>query len=166
MSTLWRFLPEDMPTDGQEVWVDRGSACGPPFLAVWNFAAGGFIDSINSLLCYWFVVERWKSQLVVKPVSGYYMTGPEGGPFTPVAKSWTVQNQAADSVDWTATVDEAWVDVDNPGGTLASGAQTTVTLTPNAATEALTPGTYTATLTIAESTHGASETRSLTVIVT
>ncbi len=58
-------------------------------------------------------------------------TGNYGGPFSPISRMYTLTNIGGQSLDWTATIPESWVFLDQTSGTLEPGEQTVVKATFN-----------------------------------
>lgn len=81
--------------------------------------------------------------LQVLPTSGLSATGYLGGPFTPSSLGYTLKNYATTPIDYQVTNGEPWVSLTNATGTLAAGAQTTVTVTINGDADTLAYGQYT-----------------------
>jgi autotransporter-associated beta strand protein len=93
---------------------------------------------------------------VLAVTSGDFSTiGDPGGPFSPTSKTYTLNNYGSQSLDWSATKSVAWLNLSSSGGTLAPGASTTVTVTPNSNANSLTVGSYFDTVTFANTTSGA-----------
>lgn len=101
--------------------------------------------------------------LGVSPSGVTAWEGTIGGPFPPAPCSFTLLNSGTTSLNWTAGDDAAWLNLSAASGTLASGASTVVTASPNAAASALTVGTYTATITFTNSTSGVAQTRTISL---
>ena len=105
--------------------------------------------------------------LSVTPAGDLISTGPTGGPFTPVSQTYTLENSGGTSIDWTAAATQAWTALSAASGTLAAGATGTVTVSINAAAEALAAGTYNDTVTFANLTNDSgSTTRAVALTVT
>jgi hypothetical protein len=98
------------------------------------------------------------SGLVVTPGSSFTASGPTGGPFAPSSANYQVANTSTGSVNWTATVNQSWVTLSSAGGTLAAGATTSMTATINSGANALTAGSYSATITFTNTSTGAGNT--------
>jgi hypothetical protein len=101
----------------------------------------------------------------VSPAGGLTAAGPVGGAFTPNAMSYTVTNNDANPVSWTAARTQSWLSLSSTGGTLAPGASATFSLSLNAAANALAGGSYADTLTIANVTAATSLTRPVSLTV-
>ena len=74
--------------------------------------------------------------LNVTPNTGFASDGPVGGPFTVTAKTFTLKNNGAASLPWTATA-PSWITLSATSGTLAPAATINVTATLNASAYAL-----------------------------
>jgi uncharacterized repeat protein (TIGR03803 family) len=85
--------------------------------------------------------------LRITPSGGTIISGPMGGPFTPVTQTYTLLNNAASPLNWTLVNTSSWLNVSPTNGTLIHGAPaTTVTVSPAASAASLPPGSYTTTL--------------------
>jgi hypothetical protein len=105
-------------------------------------------------------------QMSVTPASGYYSSGPQGGPFNPSIQLYSITNSGAGAMTFTASVDQAWASVFIPTGTLNAGESWGNPVTINTQANILTPGTYTATVTFTNTTSGSGNTtRTVTLIV-
>ncbi|MEO7319190.1 MAG: hypothetical protein ABIZ56_09400, partial [Chthoniobacteraceae bacterium] len=103
--------------------------------------------------------------LEVNPPGGLTANGLLGGPFTPSSQAYTLTNTSAVSLNWTAAKTQPWVNLSTAAGTLAPGANTTVTVALNAAATALALGAYTDTVTFADATNSQSQTRPVRLTV-
>jgi hypothetical protein len=92
--------------------------------------------------------------LTVTPAGGLTSTGPEGGPFTPVSQTYTLQNTGESSLAWTASKTQSWTTLSATGGTLAVGDSATVMVSINSAANALAAGDYTDTVSFVNTTTG------------
>jgi lysyl endopeptidase len=96
----------------------------------------------------------------------YDMGGNEGGPFLPATFDYVLNNNGTTSLDYQVTFDEAWADITNATGTIAPGGEATVTISPNAATDALAIGSYHGTLSFENLTsHDGDATRAVNLQV-
>lgn len=80
------------------------------------------------------------------PSSNFTASGPEGGPFMPDFKVYTIANTGATNLRWSVALSDTFVFVDGPtSGTLGSGQSAGITLRLASIADLLTPGNYTAT---------------------
>lgn len=59
--SLWKSLPDDLPTDGTTVWARRTYWFSTAFLAEWDLETGTFTDE-NNLVIPWYDIARWRAQ--------------------------------------------------------------------------------------------------------
>ena len=107
--------------------------------------------------------------LSVTSSDGLTSSGIQGGPFNPLSKDYTLTNTGGSSINWTASKGQAWVTLSSAGGTLGPGASTTVRVSINSNANSLTPGPYSDTVSLTNTTNGNGNTTrpvSLTVIST
>jgi len=79
--------------------------------------------------------------LNVTPTTTFASSGIQGGPFTPASRNYTLTNTSAAPLDYSAAT-PAWITANPANGTLAAGANVTVTATINAAANTLAPGLH------------------------
>lgn len=104
--------------------------------------------------------------LSVTPSTNFSSSGNVGGSFFPSSATYTLTNTGNASMSWTAAKTASWLTLDKTGGSLAAGANTTVTATINAAASSLVAGSYSDTLTFANSTNGSGNaTRSVSLVI-
>jgi len=84
--------------------------------------------------------------LLVTPTSGFTSLASPGGPPAPPGKDYVLANAGAVSLAWAAVATQPWLSADPPGGSLASGASTNVTVLVNANAQSLGIGTHSAVL--------------------
>ncbi len=85
--------------------------------------------------------------LRIFPAVAALSSGPVGGPFNPIAQTYTLTNGSAAAFSWSLTSTTPWLDVSLTNGTLSpAGAATIVTASVNASAGSLGPGSYTGTL--------------------
>jgi len=94
------------------------------------------------------------SGLKVTPGDGLSSAGDAGGPFTPSSKVYTLENLNTTSLDYSISNTQAWVSLDNTGGTLAGGGTATVAVSINANANGLAEGGYSDTVTFTNLTDG------------
>ncbi|MFN3409102.1 MAG: InlB B-repeat-containing protein [Limisphaerales bacterium] len=92
--------------------------------------------------------------LAVLPADGLTATGAVGGPFTPAALTYTLTNAGGATLHWTASKAADWLDLSAVGGSLATGATATVTVSLNGAAAALPAGNYSDTILFANTSTG------------
>jgi len=92
--------------------------------------------------------------LSVTPADGLTSSGPQGGPFSPSNKVYTLSNTGGSSINWTASKGQTWVSLSGTSGTLAAGANTTVTVSINSNANSLAPGPYSDTVSFTNTTNG------------
>lgn len=80
--------------------------------------------------------------LAVTPVEALNASGRPGGPFTSSNINYMLQNTGGTSIDWRAAATQNWVGLSSTGGTLAPGANATVTVSINSNAASLAVGTY------------------------
>ncbi len=96
--------------------------------------------------------------LSVSPAGGLSSSGTAGGPFSPSSQSYTLTNTGTAPMNWTASKAQSWVTLSSTGGTLAAGATATVTASINSGANSLAAGSYSDTVTFANTTNGTGNT--------
>ncbi len=96
--------------------------------------------------------------MTVSPAGGLTSSGIAGGPFTPLSQIYTLTNTGAASMNWTASKVASWVTLSAAGGTLAAGANTTVTASINSGANSLAVGSYSDNVTFTNTTSGTGNT--------
>ncbi len=110
---------------------------------------------------------RAAGTLSVTPGTSFASSGPEGGPFNPASRTYTLTNSGDDALNWTAADNANWVAVSPTSGSLAGGASTTVTVSLTAAADSLAPATHNASVTFTNTTNGnGNATRGVSLSVT
>ena len=72
-------------------------------------------------------VSAASASISVTPAEGYYPAGPQGGPFFPQAKTFTIENTGNVAADWSVTASAPWIHIADPAaGSLAPGTTTQV----------------------------------------
>jgi len=103
--------------------------------------------------------------LWVRTTGNLVSSGYEGGPFSPASMSYVLTNRGASAVSFTATCPAGWVDVAPASGTLAVGGTTNVLVAFNAAANALTSATHSATVTFTNPATSYSQLRNVQLTV-
>ncbi len=113
------------------------------------------------------VVENYDlpDTMSVSPTSGFTSRGDAGGPFSVTSTAFTLRNNGAGALNWTASTNAAWLTLSLGGGTLASGGTATLTASLNAAANALANGLYAGTVTVTNTTSGIAQTRTFALRV-
>ena len=102
----------------------------------------------------------------VTPASGYYSSGPQGGPFNPGVQIFTMTNTTGSPINFTCTADQPWVSIFMPSGTVPANQGWANPIFIANAANTLTPGTYTSTVTFTNTSGtGGNTTRTVTLIV-
>ncbi len=96
--------------------------------------------------------------MTVTPAGGLTSSGTAGGPFAPASQSYTLTNTGGSPMNWTATKVASWVTLSAAGGTLAAGANTTVTASINSGAISLAAGSYSDNVTFTNTTNGTGNT--------
>ncbi|QTN32838.1 hypothetical protein HZ994_11025 [Akkermansiaceae bacterium] len=96
--------------------------------------------------------------LAVGPADALDASGNYGGPFNPASREYTLGNPGSTSIDWTASKAADWISLSATGGTLAPGAETTVTVSLSAAADALDTGSYADSVSFTNTTNGNGDT--------
>jgi hypothetical protein len=94
----------------------------------------------------------------VTPAEELSSSGYEGGPFDPASTDYTLENTGASSINWQAAKTQGWVTLSATSGTLAAGANTTVTVSINSTANSLAANTYNDTVTFTNTTNGDGDT--------
>ncbi|NKE71293.1 Ig-like domain-containing protein [Candidatus Manganitrophus noduliformans] len=112
--------------------------------------------------------------LTVNPVPGVFSVTPsddltssgnQGGPFSPLSKTYTLANTGGSSINWTASKGQAWITLSSTGGTLTAGAQTTVTVSVNLTANSLIPSSYNDLVSFIDTTNSSSTARAVNLTV-
>ena len=106
----------------------------------------GFSNVTSGVTHYRFFTVTVKDALAILPANNFSFIGPSGGPFAPASQSVILSNAQSGVLNWSLNNPSAWFNVSPSSGSLASGAQTNVTVTPAPAATNLVDGTYSATL--------------------
>ncbi len=91
----------------------------------------------------WFTLQV-NQPLLVSPTNGFAAVGPVGGPFNGNAQTFSLNNQGGGALPWSLVNTSSWLSASLAGGTLASAAQTNLTISLTAAANNLAAGVYTA----------------------
>ncbi len=97
--------------------------------------------------------EAIPGYLAVTSTDNLSASGLVGGQFSPSSINYTLRNPGSDPINWTAGKTAGWVDLSAAGGTLAGGANTTVTVSINDNALSLAAGVYNDTVTFTNTTN-------------
>ena len=86
------------------------------------------------------------STLSVTPATGFEVSGPEGGPFTPDTRAYTLTNGSDQELAWSASVDVGWLSLSQVKGVLNAKMSQRVVLSLNAAGAEAPAGEYVGTV--------------------
>lgn len=112
------------------------------------------------------LIDDDTTMLSITPSSSFSSSGALGGPFTPSSTVYTLTNTGTVSMNWTASKTASWTTLSATSGTLAGGASTTVTVSINSGANSNAVGSYTDTVSFANTTTGdGNGTRSVTLTV-
>jgi len=103
--------------------------------------------------------------LFISPNDVFFSLGPEGGPFEPACKSYTLTNEGASVLNWTAEGTQSWLDVSPGGGTLSPGAFVPVEICINSTANTLDEGRYTDAVSFTNTNSGFSHLIDITLYV-
>jgi len=103
--------------------------------------------------------------LSVTPLGTFTANGQAGGAITPASQVFTLHNSGESPLVWTAAKTQPWLTLSSAGGTLAAGADTTVTASVNANASTLSAGNYQDTITFTNSTSAAVLPRSVSLTI-
>jgi tetratricopeptide (TPR) repeat protein len=92
--------------------------------------------------------------LMVSPDSNYSPAGTVGGPFSPISKTYILQNIGTGGINWTVSKTVDWLTLSASEGRLEGGTSTTVILSLNDIADTLSVGTYTDTVLFINDTNG------------
>jgi len=106
----------------------------------------GFSNVTSGVTHYRFFALTVNDALAILPTNNFSFVGPPGGSFSPAAQGIILTNAGSGSLNWGINNTSSWFNVSLANGSLAPGAQTTVSITPAAAMTNLPVGTYNAVL--------------------
>lgn len=101
-----------------------------------------------------YVVYSGSSNLTVSPTTDLTTMGPDGGPFEPNSKTYTLTNGGSSSLSWTASHTQSWCSITPASGTLAAGQSVGLVVSINSSADVLSPGDYQDNITVTDTTSG------------
>ena len=100
--------------------------------------------------------------MAVEPRDDLLSSGPNGGPFDPPSKTYTLTNNESFSIDYAVSDDADWTTIDNATGSIPPGGSVDVTVTINNTANTLPNSDYQATVSVVNLTnHHGDRTRSV-----
>jgi hypothetical protein len=105
-------------------------------------------------------------EFIVTPNYGFDATGVHGGPFSVVSQDFALTNYSVAPLTWSLVNTSVWLDASSPGGTLAVGESTTVTISLNAGASNFLAGAYFAGISFSNVTTGVGHLRYFNLLVT
>jgi len=93
-------------------------------------------------------------------------SGLVGGPFSPLTVSCTLTNSGTAALSWIAAKTQTWTSLSANSGTLAAGANTTLTWSLNNSASTLAAGTFADTVTFTDVGTGLGQSQSLSLLIT
>lgn len=119
---------------------------------------------IAFLLCI-FITSAFGA-LQIDPSEGFLSAGPEGGPFEPSQKTYTLTNTGQSSLYWGAEENVSWLQCSPEWGLLAAGNSVEVTVSINSTAESLAAGEYQENIIFTDISSGLDYTRTAVLTVT
>ncbi|MCB1184215.1 trypsin-like peptidase domain-containing protein [bacterium] len=118
---------------------------------------GTYLDPLGTGQATIDTYSPWASGLQVVG-SGLASEGNSGGPFTPASAVFTLTNNDPTDIDFAAATTVAWADVAPASGTIPGGGSVVVTVSLNAAADALVNGLYAGAVDFTNTTSGDGDT--------
>ncbi|NQU44014.1 S8 family serine peptidase [bacterium] len=103
--------------------------------------------------------------LVIRPAERVEVSGPQGGPFTPIEWNYLVENEGATSLTWQVETDVPWLVLSRDGGALTTGSSLVLFVTLSDSAVLLAAGPHTGNLFFSTADQGRVESRSVTLLV-
>ena len=100
----------------------------------------------------------YEGELAVYPPDPFQAFGPEGGPFLPNVKTYTLVNIGGESLDWALTSAETWVSMSGTAGTIGAGNFQSVMVTLTEEANQLIAGQHLGSLGFINTTNGSGDT--------
>jgi hypothetical protein len=102
--------------------------------------------------------DPYATGLLVTPFSGLESQGERGGPFTPASATYTLQNNSATSISFSAVPDQAWILVAPVSGQIPAAGSASVTVSIGPAANDLPAGFYAGIVSFFNDTDGEGDT--------
>jgi hypothetical protein len=104
--------------------------------------------------------------LTIQPADNFLISGPAGGPFTPLEKQYTLTNPGDAGLYWGGEIQAAWLDIQPEWGQLDPNESVVVTLSILPAAESLSGGVYNDTVVFTDITNNIQTSRQVQLTVT
>jgi len=141
---------------------DAAAAANAGFLDGLPAEALAFLNAASGTVVNWDIPP---DDLDVSPSGVFTAAGKHGGAFTPASNDYTLTNNGAATINWSATASVAWLAV-AAGGTVDPGTPEDVTVSINANANALAPGVHSGTVSFTNDGSGATFVRTVQLTVT
>ena len=141
-------------------WILRNS-----WSPSWGMSGYAYIEYGCSQVGAFATYVDYGDDLDVSPNDDLYASGGIGGPFSPTLQQYTLVNNGAAPVAWSAAAFENWITLSPQSGSLAPGAHATVTAVINDLAGSLPVGASLASIAFTNTGHGVTRYRAITVNV-
>ena len=137
-----------------------------PGYTIQQIDSTSIIGAAGAMHCIVMHVPAPMLNMLVTPGSGLQATGPLGGPFTPEAVVYTIDNTSSAPIDYTVGKTASWLTITNGAGSIGAGSSVQVTVAINSTANTLGNGTYADTITFTNQTnHSGDTTRNVSLSV-
>lgn len=123
--------------------------------------SGWILCAFLSLVC----LAHSSGILTLSPDEDFAVSGPQGGPFSPLTKTYEISNSGDAVIYWGTEADAAWITMEPDWGKLSPGQSTTVTVTVTAEANTLPSGVHTQTLSFLDLSNNTQLSRHLVLAV-
>jgi len=134
----------------------NGGGTSSSRLSVWLDSAGTGATAIDTL--------TGSGSIDVTPLSGLDAAGDQGGPFSPVSKTYTLTNPGTSSANYAVTTPASWLTLTNASGTVVGGGTKFVTVIVNSTADSFGPGQYQAIVSFDNTSGGPGDTTRLVTL--
>ncbi|MFH1417242.1 MAG: trypsin-like peptidase domain-containing protein, partial [Planctomycetota bacterium] len=128
------------------------------FSVSWSHGLSTYLDPISSGATTLDTLVPGAEGLKVTPTTGLESAGDPGGPFSPISKVYTIENQGATGFNYSVTKNVNWLTITNGSGYLSGYGTTNVTVSINSNANSLSVGTYNDTVSFTNLTSGVGDT--------
>ncbi len=130
------------PNEPLEVTVSYNSNANNLPEGVWESGVTFTADQLETYVNRFTQLIVGQGQLFVTPYGGWNASGAQGGPFSPVSKTYRLLWVGVTNVQWTTDFSANWITASPASGTLTNGQYVDVTISINEQAKSLTPGNY------------------------